>query len=183
MVHCLSASVCIVGERPVFGHRDLGSGGVTDAGPARSAVRHSALQIPFDVFHHDDGVVDDDADRKHQSEQREIVERDPDRVVRKMILLGRRHCRNQGGRFVLKPASVFGVPRHGPRANCKGFLRLSLATCPVALYPATSESEKISFNQLNRKTGHRIKYAKIGGQEGQGDAGEEVGVQAAAESA
>ncbi|SIO66999.1 hypothetical protein SAMN05443247_11618 [Bradyrhizobium erythrophlei] len=31
-----------------------------------------------------------------------------------------------------------------PRANWKGFLRLSLVTCPVALYPATSESEKIS---------------------------------------
>ncbi|MGY4282017.1 putative NUDIX family NTP pyrophosphohydrolase [Bradyrhizobium sp. LM2.7] len=43
-----------------------------------------------------------------------------------------------------------------PRANWKGFLRFSLVTCPVALYPATSESEKVSFNQLNRKTGHRI---------------------------
>lgn len=40
-----------------------------------------------------------------------------------------------------------------PRANWKGFLRLLLVTCPVALYPATSESEKISFNQLNRQTG------------------------------
>jgi DNA end-binding protein Ku len=48
-----------------------------------------------------------------------------------------------------------------PRANWKGFLRLSLVTCPVALYPATSESEKISFNQLNRNTGHRIKYVKV----------------------
>jgi non-homologous end joining protein Ku len=48
-----------------------------------------------------------------------------------------------------------------PRANWKGFLRLSLVTCPVALYPATSESEKISFNQLNRATGHRIKYLKV----------------------
>ncbi|MET4719361.1 DNA end-binding protein Ku [Bradyrhizobium japonicum] len=48
-----------------------------------------------------------------------------------------------------------------PRANWKGFLRLSLVTCPVALYPATSESEKISFNQLNRTTGHRIKYLKV----------------------
>jgi DNA end-binding protein Ku len=38
-----------------------------------------------------------------------------------------------------------------PRANWKGFLRLSLVTCPVALYPATSESEKISFNQLNKQ--------------------------------
>jgi DNA end-binding protein Ku len=56
-----------------------------------------------------------------------------------------------------------------PRANWKGFLRLSLVTCPVALYPATSESEKISFNQLNRKTGHRIKYLKV-----DADTGEEV---------
>ena len=56
-----------------------------------------------------------------------------------------------------------------PRANWKGFLRLSLVTCPVALYPATSESEKISFNQLNRQTGHRIKYLKV-----YGDTGEEV---------
>ncbi|MCK1339448.1 Ku protein [Bradyrhizobium sp. 38] len=56
-----------------------------------------------------------------------------------------------------------------PRANWKGFLRLSLVTCPVALYPATSESEKISFNQLNRQTGHRIKYLKV-----DADTGEEV---------
>src|SRR3954470_24654317 len=39
-----------------------------------------------------------------------------------------------------------------PRANWKGFLRLSLVTCPVALYPATSDAEKISFNQINKKT-------------------------------
>ena len=56
-----------------------------------------------------------------------------------------------------------------PRANWKGFLRLSLVTCPVALYPATSDSEKNSFNQLNRQTGHRIKYAKV-----DTDTGEEV---------
>jgi DNA end-binding protein Ku len=56
-----------------------------------------------------------------------------------------------------------------PRANWKGFLRLSLVTCPVALYPATSESEKISFNQLNKQTGHRIKYLKV-----DADTGEEV---------
>ncbi|RTM13691.1 MAG: Ku protein [Bradyrhizobiaceae bacterium] len=56
-----------------------------------------------------------------------------------------------------------------PRANWKGFLRLSLVTCPVALYPATSESEKISFNQLNRSTGHRIKYLKV-----DADTGDEV---------
>jgi len=39
----------------------------------------------------------------------------------------------------------------------------------VALYPATSESEKISFNQLNKATGHRIKYLKV-----DADTGEEV---------
>jgi DNA end-binding protein Ku len=56
-----------------------------------------------------------------------------------------------------------------PRANWKGFLRLSLVTCPIALFPATSESEKISFNQINRNTGHRIKYQKV-----DADTGEEV---------
>jgi DNA end-binding protein Ku len=56
-----------------------------------------------------------------------------------------------------------------PRVNWKGFLRLSLVTCPIALFPATSESEKISFNQINKKTGHRIKYLKV-----DADTGEEV---------
>jgi DNA end-binding protein Ku len=56
-----------------------------------------------------------------------------------------------------------------PRANWKGFLRLSLVTCPIALFPATSESEKISFNQINKKTGSRIRYLKI-----DADTGEEV---------
>src|SRR5580704_12953378 len=56
-----------------------------------------------------------------------------------------------------------------PRANWKGFLRLSLVTCPVALYPATSEAEKISFNQINKNTGHRIRYLKV-----DADSGEEV---------
>src|SRR6185437_9158299 len=56
-----------------------------------------------------------------------------------------------------------------PRANWKSFLRVSLVTCPVALYPATSESEKISFNQLNKSTDHRIKYLKV-----DADTGEEV---------
>jgi non-homologous end joining protein Ku len=42
-------------------------------------------------------------------------------------------------------------------------------TCPVALYPATSEADKISFNQINKNTGHRIKYVKV-----DADTGEEV---------
>lgn len=79
-------------------------------------------------------------------------------------------CRNWRPPFVLNPgrrdrSSAFMAPR----ANWKGFLRLSLVTCPVALYPATSDSEKISFNQLNRQTGHRIKYLKV-----DADTGDEV---------
>jgi len=54
-----------------------------------------------------------------------------------------------------------------PRANWKGFLRLSLVTCPVALFPATSESDKIRFNQINKNTGHRIKYAKVDAETGE----------------
>jgi DNA end-binding protein Ku len=56
-----------------------------------------------------------------------------------------------------------------PRANWKSFLRLSLMTYPLALHPATSDTEKISFNQINRNTGHRIKYLKV-----DADTGEEV---------
>ncbi len=61
-----------------------------------------------------------------------------------------------------------------PRANWKGFLRLSLVTCPVALYPATSESEKVSFNQINRKTGHRIKYSKVDAETGEEVANDDI---------
>jgi DNA end-binding protein Ku len=61
-----------------------------------------------------------------------------------------------------------------PRANWKGFLRLSLVTCPVALFPATSDSEKISFNQINRKTGHRIKYLKVDAETGDEVAPDEI---------
>jgi len=54
-----------------------------------------------------------------------------------------------------------------PRPYWKGYLRLSLVTCPIALYPATSEREKISFNQLNRDTGHRIRYRKVDAETGE----------------
>jgi DNA end-binding protein Ku len=40
-------------------------------------------------------------------------------------------------------------------------VKLSLVSCPIALFPATSEREKISFHQLNKSTGHRIKYRKV----------------------
>src|SRR5262245_51320259 len=47
-----------------------------------------------------------------------------------------------------------------PRANWKGYLRLSLVSCPIALYPASSLSEKVSFNRINRKTGVQIESTR-----------------------
>ena len=41
-----------------------------------------------------------------------------------------------------------------PRAYWKGYLKLSLVSCPIALFPATSEREKISFHQINQDTGN-----------------------------
>ena len=48
-----------------------------------------------------------------------------------------------------------------PRPYWKGYLKLSLVSCPIALSPATSSSEKISFRQVNLETGHRIRYKKV----------------------
>jgi DNA end-binding protein Ku len=44
-----------------------------------------------------------------------------------------------------------------PRSNWKGYLKLSLVSASIAIYPATSASEKVSFNTLNRATGNRLK--------------------------
>ncbi len=43
-----------------------------------------------------------------------------------------------------------------PRPNWKGYLKLSLVSCPVALYPATTTSERVHFHIINRKTGNRV---------------------------
>jgi hypothetical protein len=53
-----------------------------------------------------------------------------------------------------------------PRAYWKGYLKLSLVSCPIALYPATSQREKISFHQINKETGNRIKYRKVDAETG-----------------
>jgi Ku70/Ku80 beta-barrel domain len=54
-----------------------------------------------------------------------------------------------------------------PRANWKGYLRLSLVSCPIALYPASSFSEKVSFNRINRKTGNRLKQQNVDAETGE----------------
>ncbi|HEX2885247.1 Ku protein [Vineibacter terrae] len=48
-----------------------------------------------------------------------------------------------------------------PRSSWKGYLRLSLVSCAVALYNATSTAERVSFNTLSRKTGNRLKQLMI----------------------
>ena len=47
------------------------------------------------------------------------------------------------------------------RPYWKGYLRLSLVTCPVALYPASSQAEKIHFHQINLKTGNRLRQQMV----------------------
>jgi DNA end-binding protein Ku len=49
----------------------------------------------------------------------------------------------------------FPVPASRP--YWKGYLKLSFVSCPIALYPAISAAERISFRQVNRRTGHRLK--------------------------
>ena len=43
-----------------------------------------------------------------------------------------------------------------PRPFWKGYLKLSLVTCPVAMTPATTDNAKIRFHMLNRRTGNRV---------------------------
>ena len=43
-----------------------------------------------------------------------------------------------------------------PRASWKGHIRLSLVSCAVKLFPATSTADRISFNQLHKDTHNRI---------------------------
>ncbi|WP_024513416.1 Ku protein [Bradyrhizobium sp. ARR65] len=47
------------------------------------------------------------------------------------------------------------------RAYWKGYLKLSFVSCPIALYPATSAAERLSFRQINRRTGHRLKHELV----------------------
>jgi DNA end-binding protein Ku len=53
------------------------------------------------------------------------------------------------------------------RANWKGYLKLSLVSCAVALYPAASSSARVRFNTLNRATGHRVKRQFVDAQTGE----------------
>jgi DNA end-binding protein Ku len=53
-----------------------------------------------------------------------------------------------------------------PRPNWKGYLKLSLVSCSVALFPATTTSERVRFNILNRETGNRVRYDVVDSESG-----------------
>jgi DNA end-binding protein Ku len=48
-----------------------------------------------------------------------------------------------------------------PRAYWKGHLRLALVTCPIELFPATSQAEKTHFHQINSRTGNRLRQQMV----------------------
>jgi DNA end-binding protein Ku len=54
-----------------------------------------------------------------------------------------------------------------PRAYWKGYLRLSLVTCPIELFPAATQAEKTHFHQINTRTGHRLRQQMVDEQTGQ----------------
>ena len=54
-----------------------------------------------------------------------------------------------------------------PRPYWKGYLKLSLVSCPIALYTATSPGERVAFRQINKKTGNRLRQQLV--DEGTGD--------------
>lgn len=59
-----------------------------------------------------------------------------------------------------------------PRAYWKGSLKLSLVSCPIALYPASTAAEKTRFHMINRETGNRLKQQMVDSETGdivQGD--------------
>jgi DNA end-binding protein Ku len=52
------------------------------------------------------------------------------------------------------------------RAYWKGSLKLSLVSCPVLLYPATTSSDKTRFHMINRETGNRLKQQMVDAETG-----------------
>jgi Ku protein len=62
-----------------------------------------------------------------------------------------------------------------PRAYWKGSLKLSLVSCPVALYPASTSAEKTRFHMINRETGNRLKQQMVDAETGDVVEGDQKG--------
>ena len=54
-----------------------------------------------------------------------------------------------------------------PRPNWKGYLKLSLVSCPILLYPAASSAERVAFRQVNKRTGNRLKQQLVDAKTGE----------------
>ena len=52
-------------------------------------------------------------------------------------------------------------PLAAARPYWKGYLKLSLVTCPIALYPAISSEKKVAFRQVSRRTGNRLRHQLV----------------------
>jgi DNA end-binding protein Ku len=71
-----------------------------------------------------------------------------------------------------KPISGEGVlvrtaeDQMAPRPYWKGYLKLSLVTCPVSLTPATSDRERVRFHTINAETGHRVRSRYVDAETG-----------------
>src|SRR3954462_4447377 len=62
-----------------------------------------------------------------------------------------------------------------PRPHWKGYLKLSLVSCPIALYSAVSPAERISFRQVNKRTGNRVRQHLVDAVTGEPLASEDKG--------
>src|SRR6516162_10975522 len=62
-----------------------------------------------------------------------------------------------------------------PRPNWKGYLKLSLVSCPIASYPAISAAERVSFRQVNKQTGNRLRHQLVDAVTGEPVAREDKG--------
>lgn len=61
------------------------------------------------------------------------------------------------------------------RPYWRGYLKLSLVTCPVALYPASTQCERTHFHQINRKTGNRLRQLMVDAETGKPVEGDDKG--------
>src|SRR5204863_7508573 len=72
-----------------------------------------------------------------------------------------RLCNALKGAVLEWAGRVGEMPLRAARPTWQGHLRLSLVTCPVALYPATSEAETVRFNLINPSTNNRIRIKTV----------------------
>src|SRR5271157_2426471 len=70
----------------------------------------------------------------------------------------------RSGARVCSNVEYFRLPTVRP--YWKGYLKLALVSCPIALYTASSSSERVAFRQLNKKTGNRLRQRHCHGAPG-----------------